>query len=271
MFAQSIHNASTRRGEPFLAINCAALPRELVSSELFGYEEGAFTGARKGGNPGKFELADQGTIFLDEIVEMSLSAQGSLLRVLEEGAITRLGGTEEIPVNVRIIAATNKDLLAEVEKKSFRLDLYYRLGVIDINIPPLREREDDMPKLVEYFLMTIGPKLGKSVTHVDDEAMSMMLKYHWPGNVRELSNVIERAINMSDGNMITAELLPLSMKKNMAQYIPVTPPPIEKLDEQMLQNTFKKIKITEVWQQVNWEYRAALCTGCLKSSPYRSF
>ncbi len=240
MFAQAIHNASSRRGEPFLAINCAALPRELVSSELFGYEEGAFTGARKGGNPGKFELADQGTILLDEISEMSLDIQGALLRVLEEGTITRLGGKEEIPVNVRIIAATNRNLLAEVEKQSFRLDIYYRLGVIDINIPPLRERRDDIPRLVEHFLGTIGAKLGKNVTNVDGAAMNMMLKYHWPGNARELSNVIERAINMADGSILTVELLPPSMKKSMAQYIPAAPPTMEELDEQMLRKYLQK-------------------------------
>ena len=142
---QAIHNASRRRDEPFIAINCAAVPRELISSELFGYEEGAFTGARKGGNPGKLELADQGTLFLDEIGEMPLDLQGSLLRFLEEGNIMRLGGREVIPVDVRIIAASNKNLKDEVMKGRFRLDLYYRLKVIDIEIPPLRMRKDDIP------------------------------------------------------------------------------------------------------------------------------
>ena len=159
MFAQAIHNASSRAREPFFAINCAALPRELISSELFGYEEGAFTGARKGGNPGKFELADQGTIFLDEIGEMPLDLQGSLLRLLEEGTVVRLGGREVIPVNVRIIAASNKNLLEEVKKGNFRLDLYYRLEVINIKIPPLRERVEDIPELVHHFIKTISPRL----------------------------------------------------------------------------------------------------------------
>lgn len=205
MFAQAVHNASSRCLEPFLAINCAALPRELISSELFGYEEGAFTGARKGGNQGKFELADQGTIFLDEIGEMPLDMQGSLLRVLEEGAITRLGGTARVPVNVRIIAATNKNLLEEVEKKHFRADLYYRLCVIDIDIPPLRERKDDIPQLVEHFIKTISPRLGKSVTGIEGNALDLLLDYQWPGNVRELSNVIERAINMAAGELVSMD------------------------------------------------------------------
>jgi transcriptional regulator with PAS, ATPase and Fis domain len=205
MFAQAIHNASSRSMEPFLAINCAALPRELISSELFGYEEGAFTGARKGGNQGKFELADQGTIFLDEIGEMPLDMQGSLLRVLEEGAITRLGGTARVPVNVRIIAATNKNLLEEVEKKHFRADLYYRLCVIDIDIPPLRERKDDIPQLVHHFIKTIAPRLGKSVTGIERDALDVLLDYQWPGNVRELSNVIERAINMAGEELMSIE------------------------------------------------------------------
>ncbi len=214
MFAQAIHNASSRCQEPFLAINCAALPRELISSELFGYEDGAFTGARKGGNQGKFELADQGTIFLDEIGEMPLDMQGSLLRVLEEGAITRLGGTGLIPVNVRIIAATNKNLLEEVEKNHFRADLYYRLCVIDINIPSLRERKDDLPELVNYFMKTIAPRLGKSISGIDRQAMDVLLDYQWPGNVRELSNVIERAINMTSANILMMEDFPPEMGRS---------------------------------------------------------
>ncbi len=215
MFAQAIHNASSRSREPFFAINCAALPRELVSSELFGYEEGAFTGARKGGNPGKFELADQGTVFLDEIGEMPLDMQGSLLRVIEEGNVTRLGGHDITNVNVRIIAATNKNLKEEVRKGNFRLDLYYRLRVIDIKIPALRDRKDDIPILVEYFVKTIGPRLGKQITHVDDKVIEILSYYDWPGNVRELSNVIERAINMSSGPVLTVDVFPLELRCNL--------------------------------------------------------
>jgi len=223
MFAQAIHNASSRAREPFFALNCAALPRELISSELFGYEEGAFTGARKGGNPGKFELADQGTIFLDEIGEMPLDLQGLLLRLLEEGAVVRLGGREVIPVNVRIIAASNKNLIEEVKKGNFRLDLYYRLGVIDIRIPPLRERKDDIPELVGHFIKTIGPKLGKVIKGIDDEAMDLLMDYDWPGNIRELSNVIERAINLTSKDVITADILPEELRRTETLVLPQMP------------------------------------------------
>lgn len=214
MFAQAIHNASNRCMEPFFAINCAALPRELISSELFGYEEGAFTGARKGGNPGKFELADQGTLFLDEIGEMPLDLQGSLLRFLEEGTIMRLGGRDIISVNVRVIAATNKNLLEEVKRGNFRLDLYYRIKVIDIKIPPLRERKDDIPRLVDHFIKIIGPRLGKEITGIDDKAMKVLFDYDWPGNVRELNNIIERAISLASGSVLTEEDLPAEIKKD---------------------------------------------------------
>ncbi|MBC7075082.1 MAG: sigma-54-dependent Fis family transcriptional regulator, partial [Syntrophomonadaceae bacterium] len=166
LFAQAIHNASNRRKETFLAINCAAIPRELISSELFGYEEGAFTGARRGGNPGKFELADQGTIFLDEIGEMPLDLQASLLRVLEEKNIIRLGGKEFIPINVRVISATNKDLEKEIKKGNFRHDLFFRLRVVSINIPPLRERKGDIPILAEHFAKSIGSRIGKNINKI---------------------------------------------------------------------------------------------------------
>ncbi len=214
MFAQAIHNASNRSKEPFFAVNCAALPRELISSELFGYEEGAFTGARKGGNPGKFELADQGTIFLDEIGEIPLDLQGSLLRCIEDGTVVRLGGREVIPINVRIIAASNKNLLEQVKLGNFRLDLYYRLGVMDIKIPPLRERRDDIPELVQHFIEYISPQLGKEITGLDPDARDLLLNYEWPGNVRELSNVIERAINMSPITSLTAALFPPQMRSS---------------------------------------------------------
>jgi len=215
MFAQAIHNASKRAREPFFAINCAALPRELISSELFGYEDGAFTGARKGGNPGKFELADQGTIFLDEIGELPLELQGSLLRVLEEGAVVRLSGREVIPVNVRIIAASNKNLVEEVQKGSFRLDLYYRLGVMDIKIPALRDRIDDIPELVTHFIKSVGPRLGKKIEEVDERAMDLLMRYHWPGNVRELNNVIERAINIAPGKILSVNLINMPNSSNV--------------------------------------------------------
>jgi transcriptional regulator with PAS, ATPase and Fis domain len=242
MFAQAIHNASNRSNEPFFAINCAALPRELISSELFGYEEGAFTGARKGGNPGKFELADQGTLFLDEIGEMPIDLQGTLLRFLEEGTLIRLGGREQIPVNVRIIAATNKKLLEEVKKGNFRLDLYYRLEVIDIKIPPLRERKNDIPDLIHYFIHNMGPRLGKAITGIDSKAMSVLLNYDWPGNVRELNNVIERAIHFSSGSILTAEVLPPEMTTGNKEFLPEMGETLNKdlMEEQLIIKCLRK-------------------------------
>ncbi|MGI6514963.1 MAG: sigma-54-dependent Fis family transcriptional regulator [Syntrophomonadales bacterium] len=242
MFAQAIHNGSSRRHEPFFAINCAALPRELISSELFGYEDGAFTGARKGGNPGKFELADQGTIFLDEIGEMPLDLQGAFLRLLEEGTVVRLGGREVIPVNVRIIAASNKNLLDEVKKGNFRLDLYYRLSVMEIKIPSLRERVDDIPELVDYFIKTIGPKLGKHIRGIDPSALELLKRYQWPGNIRELSNVIERAINMTSGSYLTEEHFPAEIRNNIAAAEPLTGlnPTKEYLEEQVIRDCLRR-------------------------------
>jgi transcriptional regulator with PAS, ATPase and Fis domain len=195
ILAQSIHNCSDRRDFGFIAINCGAIPENLIESELFGYDEGAFTGAKKGGHPGKFELANGGTIFLDEIGEMPLDMQVSLLRVLQEGYITRVGGTKPIPVDVRVIAATNKDLKEEIAKGKFREDLYYRLSVIPINIAPLRERKDDIPPLIDYFLNKKAAKLSKSVPKIGEELYRKLLNYDWPGNVRELENVIENIVN----------------------------------------------------------------------------
>lgn len=195
VFAQSIHNHSSRKDETFIAINCGALPRNLIESELFGYEEGAFTGAKRGGHPGKFELADGGTLFLDEIGEMPLDMQANLLRVLEEGKLFRVGGNKEIEVDVRIIAATNKDLRHEVEKGNFRRDLYYRLNVLPLKLLPLRERKDDIPLLIDYFMTTKSLKLGKELVTLSKTVIEDMKEYPWPGNVRELENTIEHIIN----------------------------------------------------------------------------
>lgn len=208
LFAQAIHNASPRKDEPFFGINCAAIPRELIASELFGYEEGAFTGARKGGNPGKFELADQGTIFLDEIAEMPLDLQASLLRVLEERSIIRLSGREFIPINVRVIAATNRNLAKQIEGGAFRSDLFFRLNVISIYLPALRERKGDIPLLTESFVASLSNRLGKTINQVKPEVFDCLINYDWPGNIRELNNVIERAINLCKGNTLTLDLIP---------------------------------------------------------------
>lgn len=195
VFAQSIHNYSLRKDESFIAVNCGAIPRNLVESELFGYEEGSFTGARRGGYAGKFEIADGGTIFLDEIGEMPLDMQTKLLRVIEEGVITRIGSSRPIPVDVRIIAATNKDLKYETEKGNFRNDLYYRLNVLPIYLKPLRERREDIPLLFRYFMKHISEKLGKRCIDVPKEYMDYLVSYNWPGNIRELENVVELIIN----------------------------------------------------------------------------
>jgi transcriptional regulator with PAS, ATPase and Fis domain len=196
IIAQAMHNESPRQNNPFVAINCAALPRELIASELFGYEEGAFTGAKKGGNIGKFELANQGTLFLDEIADMPLDLQSTLLRVLEEKSVMRLGGNQVIPVNVRIIAATNKNLEDEIARNRFRKDLYYRLGVIKLMIPPLRERRDDIPQLVNHFLKLICKRYSKTLYKITPLALQTLITYDWPGNIRELQNVLEGAVQL---------------------------------------------------------------------------
>jgi PAS domain S-box-containing protein len=205
LIAQSIHNNSDRRSNSFVAINCGAIPKNLIESELFGYEEGAFTGAKRGGRPGKFELANGGTLFLDEIGEMPLDMQVNLLRVLQEGYITRVGGNKYIKVDVRIIAATNKNLKKEIEKGTFREDLYYRLSVIPIYVPPLRERIGDIEILIKHFLKVKAVKLSKSVPKIREEIYEKMIMYSWPGNVRELENCIENIVNMNGNTSFTFE------------------------------------------------------------------
>lgn len=209
LFARAIHYLSTRKDYPFIPINCAAIPRELLESELFGHERGSFTGAeyRK---PGKFELADRGTIFLDEIGEMDTALQSKLLRTLQEGEIERVGSTKPIKIDVRIIAATNKNLEAEVIKKSFRDDLYYRLSVFPITIPPLRERKEDIPVLVEHFISRYSAEMNTPQKTVNPGAVNVLKNYSWKGNVRELENVIERALILCDGSTITEEHLRLA-------------------------------------------------------------
>lgn len=206
--AKAIHESSTRAYYPFVAINCASIPENLFESELFGYEEGAFTGAKKGGKPGRFEMADGGTLFLDEIGDMPLPLQAKLLRVLQEMAIERVGGTRSIPINVRIIAATNQNLEDLVEKKAFRSDLFYRLNVIPISIPSLAERKEDIELLALSFLQKCSAKTGRTIFGIAPQAMDILISYHWPGNVRELENVIEYAMNMESETMITPGSLP---------------------------------------------------------------
>lgn len=200
VLAQAMHNYSLRRGNKFVAINCGAIPASLIESELFGYEDGTFTGGKKGGKPGKFEIASGGTLFLDEIGEMPLEMQVNLLRVLQDGKVTRLGGSTEITIDVRVIAATNKKLKKEVEKGNFREDLYYRLCVIPIKLPPLRERKGDVEKLIEYFLRIKSFKLNKVMPKIKEELYNNLISYNWPGNIRQLENYIENIVNL-DGNL----------------------------------------------------------------------
>lgn len=206
LFAQGIHRISPRKDGPFVAVNCAALPENLLESELFGYEEGAFTGARKGGKLGLFELAHGGTIFLDEIGKIPISLQGRLLRVLQEKEVMRLGGSRVIPVDVRVIAATNLDLRDAVQKGDFRADLYYRLNVLKLKLPPLRERDGDVDLLTDYFIMRFNRKFRKKLKSIPREIRNWISSYHWPGNVRELENFIERLVILSNGQSIDREL-----------------------------------------------------------------
>ncbi|MBN1854581.1 MAG: sigma-54-dependent Fis family transcriptional regulator [Pirellulales bacterium] len=208
--AQMIHYLSSRRNEPFVAVNCAALAETLLESELFGHERGAFTDAHEA-RPGKFELAAGGTLFLDEIGDMSPSGQAKLLRVLEEKTIVRVGGSTPIPTEARIIAATNQDLAANVRAKQFRQDLFFRLNVVTLEMPPLRERDDDVQLLADHFLVIFSHKMGRKVPHLTASARKKLAIHSWPGNVRELRNVIERLVYLSSGSKIDAEDLGLAL------------------------------------------------------------
>jgi PAS domain S-box-containing protein len=209
LFAHAIHQSSNRKYGPFIKINCAAIPSELLESELFGYEEGSFTGAKKGGKLGKFELAEGGTIFLDEIGDMPLYMQAKLLRVIQEREVERIGGTRPRAVNVRIIAATNVNLEEMVAEGKYRQDLYYRLNVFLISIPALRERKEDIRPLAYHFLNSLNNKYFKNIEGYSEEAIKFLTRYDWPGNIRELSNVIERAVNIIDNEkIITPEHFP---------------------------------------------------------------
>lgn len=203
LVARQMHELSQRSSGPFIEVNCAAIPSELIESQLFGHEKGSFTSAIKQ-KKGDFELADGGTLFLDEIGDMSLSAQAKVLRALQENKIVRVGGEKEIPVNVRILAATNKNLKVEIEKGNFREDLYHRLSVIVINVPPLRERKDDIPLLVNNFMEIIAQDMGKPIPTLEPEAMEALKQYQWTGNIRELRNIVERLLILC-GDTITKD------------------------------------------------------------------
>jgi len=213
LVADAIHGLSPRKDKPLIKVHCAALASSLLESELFGHEKGAFTGAtaRK---RGRFELANEGTLFLDEIGEIDQNLQIKLLRVLQEKNFERVGGEETVEVDVRIVAATNKDLKAEIEKGNFREDLYFRLNVINIHVPPLRERKDDLPLLITAFLKEFAEENGKSIEGISDRARSSLYAYDWPGNIRELRNCMESAVVMSRGSLITTEDLPPGLRNS---------------------------------------------------------
>jgi transcriptional regulator with PAS, ATPase and Fis domain len=243
LFAQAIHNQSMRKERPFLAINCGAIPRELLESELFGYAEGSFTGGRKGGRPGKFELADGGTIFLDEIGDMPADMQVKLLRVLQTGEVCRIGEHKSISVDVRIIAATNARIKNEIDQKNFREDLFYRLNVFPIKIPPLRGRKEDIIHLAKHFLDRSSNIAKKSGVKFTPEAEDNLISYQWPGNVRELENIVERAVNLVDGREIGPEILDISsgsegVKVDVNRY----GKPLEELEKQAILNILEELK-----------------------------
>ncbi|MFN3476308.1 MAG: sigma-54 interaction domain-containing protein [Candidatus Methylomirabilales bacterium] len=208
LFAHAIHHASPRRSKAFILVNCSSIPRELMESELFGYEAGAFTGAGRKGKPGKFELAHQGTIFLDEIGDMPLEMQAKLLRVLQEKEVERVGGTKTLRVDFRLIAATNVDPEALVKEGRLRRDLFYRLNVVPIRIPPLRERREDIPAIAQHLMARLREEHGVSPLGISGEVLELFQRYDWPGNIRELMNVLERALYAAEGSQIEIEHLP---------------------------------------------------------------
>jgi chemotaxis protein methyltransferase CheR len=235
LVARAIHRASSRKDHPLIKVNCAALSPSLIESELFGHEKGAFTGA-SARRLGRFELANNGTIFLDEIGELSLDLQVKLLRVIQEGEFERVGGTKTIKANVRIIAATNRSLKAEIKKGTFREDLWYRLNVFPINVPPLRERKDDIPSLAEHFIAKFARRSGQTITAVSPDVMQTLQAHSWPGNVRELANVIERAVIHTTGNVLQSVG---AFEHTIEQ--PASPPKtLEETERELIINTLER-------------------------------
>ncbi len=268
LFAQAIHNASNREHCPFVRINCAALPESLLESELFGYEEGAFSGAKKGGKPGKFELAKGGTIFLDEIGDMPLNMQTKMLTVLQERVIERVGGTRLIPINVRVIAATNRDLEDLVKQQLFREDLYYRLNVVRLSIPPLRKRMEDIPLLINVLIKRINGTLGSDIKGISDPALDLLKKYSWPGNVRELENLLERAANLACFNgdeILLAEHFPSLNHINQ----PTKKKPADYNLNKAIEDLEKDMIIETLLTTNNNKAQAAQLMGLNKSVLYR--
>lgn len=241
LFAEMIYRLSHRSEQPFIAVNCAALPESILESELFGYEKGAFTGANER-KIGRFEAADQGTLFLDEVGELSPQVQVKLLRVLQEGAFERLGANTPTAVDVRILAATHKDLEAEMAAGNFREDLYYRLNVIDIKIPPLRHRSEDVPLLAEHFLQIYRAKNNRALSGFSAQALESLTDYNWPGNVRELENVVERAVVLDTDGLVDVDDLPAQVRAGESEGRHLTIPvgtSLEEIEEQVIHETLK--------------------------------
>jgi len=244
LIARAVHEGSPRAGKPFVALNCAAIPDSIMEAELFGYEKGAFTGANQR-REGRFVRAHGGTLFLDEIGEMQPHVQVKLLRVLQEGEVERLGGSETIAVDCRIVAATNKDLMAEVEAGRFREDLYYRLNVIHVALPPLRERLDDTTLLAHHFLGVYAEKNKKTIRAITTEALDRLSSYEWPGNVRELENVMERAVVLCRGDRIDEAELPPRVRNNTGSVRSISVPlgtPLEEVERRLIEETLKMTK-----------------------------
>lgn len=218
LLAQSIHNASPRHAEPFIAINCAAIPEALLESELFGHKKGAFTGATRD-HQGLFQTANGGTLFLDEIGDMPMSIQAKLLRALQERSIRPVGGTQQIPINVRVLCATHKNLIEEMQEKRFREDLYYRINVVNLAIPSLASRRDDIPLLANYFLDTLNKKYNKKINGFAPDALELILAAPWPGNIRQLQNIVEQVVVLSTTPIVTSALVQKALQDNISSII----------------------------------------------------
>jgi transcriptional regulator of acetoin/glycerol metabolism len=270
LFVHAVHDASVRGGRPLVAINCASLPESLIESELFGYAEGSFTGARKGGQAGKFEIANGGTIFLDEIGDMSPNVQAKLLRVLQERTVSRIGSAREIPVDIRVMAATHRDLRAEARRGAFREDLYYRLAVLEILVPPLRDRLEDIPLLAERIAAKLAARMDLPPVRIEAGFVARLCSYAWPGNVRELENVIERAMNRAGrGGVLTTDLLDLGGDGLQGLALRAPPPPPASAPERSLRELEKQAIVDALSSCEGNVLRAAARLGIGRNTLYR--
>ncbi|MEW6668518.1 MAG: sigma 54-interacting transcriptional regulator [Thermodesulfobacteriota bacterium] len=263
LFAHAVHLTSPRRNGPFVCVNCAAIPKELLESELFGYETGAFTGARQRGKAGKIELSHKGTLFLDEIGDLPLGAQSKILRILETRQVERLGGLRSVEVDFRLVAATNRDLRTLIDRNEFREDLFYRLNAMTVEVPPLSERTEDIPELVHHFLQS----MGKTHILVSEEAMEILQRYSWPGNVREIKNVVERAVSLAEGERIEANHLPYEVRNFESRCRRGATPNLKNLADEL--DCYEKEVITEALRIAKGNMaKTARTLGISRSTPY---